>query len=58
MPTGGVSLDNAGQWIEAGARVVGVGSALLDEQALAAGDFDQITDNARTLRQSIEDARS
>ena len=58
MPTGGVSLDNAGQWIEAGARVVGVGSALLDEQALAAGDFDQITDNARTLRQSIDDARS
>jgi 2-dehydro-3-deoxyphosphogluconate aldolase/(4S)-4-hydroxy-2-oxoglutarate aldolase len=57
MPTGGVSLDNAGQWIEAGARVVGVGSALLDEQALAAGDFDQITDNARTLRRSIDAAR-
>jgi len=58
MPTGGVSLDNAGQWIEAGARVVGVGSALLDKQAVAAGDFDRITDNARTLRRSIEDARS
>jgi 2-dehydro-3-deoxyphosphogluconate aldolase/(4S)-4-hydroxy-2-oxoglutarate aldolase len=57
MPTGGVSLDNAGRWIEAGARVVGVGSALLDEQALAAGDFDQITDNARTLRRSIDAAR-
>jgi 2-dehydro-3-deoxyphosphogluconate aldolase/(4S)-4-hydroxy-2-oxoglutarate aldolase len=57
MPTGGVSLDNAGQWIEAGARVVGVGSALLDEQAIAAGDFDQITENAKTLRESIDAAR-
>jgi len=57
MPTGGVSLDNAGQWIEAGARVVGVGSALLDEQAVAAGDFDQITENASTLRESIDAAR-
>jgi 2-dehydro-3-deoxyphosphogluconate aldolase/(4S)-4-hydroxy-2-oxoglutarate aldolase len=58
MPTGGVRLDDAGQWIEAGARVVGVGSALLDEEAIAAGDFDRITDNARSLRRRIEDARS
>jgi 2-dehydro-3-deoxyphosphogluconate aldolase/(4S)-4-hydroxy-2-oxoglutarate aldolase len=58
MPTGGVNPDNAGQWIEAGARMVGVGSALLDEAAVAAGDFDRITENARTLRRSIDDARS
>jgi 2-dehydro-3-deoxyphosphogluconate aldolase/(4S)-4-hydroxy-2-oxoglutarate aldolase len=58
MPTGGVSPDNAGQWIEAGARMVGVGSALLDEAAVAAGDFDRITENARTLRRSIDAARS
>ena len=30
MPTGGVTLDNAGDWIRAGAVAVGVGSALLD----------------------------
>ena len=34
MPTGGVTLDNAGDWIRAGAVAVGVGSALLD----ASGD--------------------
>ena len=32
MPTGGVTLDNAGDWIRAGAVAVGLGSALLDAQ--------------------------
>ena len=58
MPTGGVSLTNAGEWLEAGASMVGIGSALLDDEAIAAGDFDQLTENARTLRRSIEQARS
>lgn len=53
MPTGGVSLTNAGQWLEAGASVVGVGSALLDNEAIANNEFGQLTENARTLRQSI-----
>ena len=34
MPTGGVTLDNAGDWIRAGAVAVGLGSALLDAQAI------------------------
>ena len=33
MPTGGVTLDNAGEWIKAGAVAVGVGTALLDAKA-------------------------
>ena len=37
MPTGGVTLDNAGDWIRAGAVAVGVGTALLDAKAIAAG---------------------
>lgn len=57
MPTGGVSLENAGEWIEAGACAVGVGSALLDKQALANEDYEALTENAETLRQSIDDAR-
>lgn len=57
MPTGGVSLEDAGEWIEAGACAVGVGSALLDKEAIAAGDFEQLTENARTLRKSIDEAR-
>lgn len=57
MPTGGVSLENAGQWIEAGACAVGVGSALLDKEALANEDYETLTENAETLCQSIDDAR-
>src|SRR5258706_8891373 len=34
MPTGGVTLDNAGDWIRAGAVAVGLGSALLDPHAI------------------------
>lgn len=56
MPTGGVTLTNAGEWLEAGAAVVGIGSAILDEEAVAEGDFEQITKNARTLRRSLDEA--
>ncbi len=58
MPTGGVSLTNAGDWIRAGAVAVGVGSALLDKQAIADGDWATLTRNARTLRQSVEAGRA
>jgi 2-dehydro-3-deoxyphosphogluconate aldolase/(4S)-4-hydroxy-2-oxoglutarate aldolase len=53
MPTGGVSLTNAGDWFRAGACAVGVGSALLDKAAIAAGDWARLEENARTLMQSI-----
>ena len=58
MPTGGVSLTNAGDWIRAGAVAVGVGSALLDKQAIAEGDFEALTRNARTLCESVEEGRA
>jgi 2-dehydro-3-deoxyphosphogluconate aldolase/(4S)-4-hydroxy-2-oxoglutarate aldolase len=57
MPTGGVTLDDAGDWLRAGACAVGVGSALLDKEAIARGDFAQLTENAKTLRRSILAAR-
>ena len=57
MPTGGVTLTNPGEWLAAGACAVGVGSALLDKKAIAEGDFAKLTENARTLRQSILDYR-
>src|SRR5881392_1996103 len=47
MPTGGVTLDNAGDWIRAGAVAVGVGSALLDSAAIDSGRFEVIAQNAR-----------
>ncbi len=56
MPTGGVTLDNAGEWLAAGAVAVGVGSALVDKTAVAAADWATITANARRLRASIDGA--
>ena len=57
MPTGGVSLDNAGDWIRAGAVAVGVGSALLDNKAIEEGRFDVLTANARRIVASVASAR-
>lgn len=57
MPTGGVTLDNAGDWIRAGAVAVGVGSALLDTKAIDEGRFDVLTGNARRIVASIAGAR-
>lgn len=53
MPTGGVSLTNGGEWIKAGACAVGVGSALLDKEAIKRGDFDQIRKNAEILLSNL-----
>ncbi|WP_412061785.1 bifunctional 4-hydroxy-2-oxoglutarate aldolase/2-dehydro-3-deoxy-phosphogluconate aldolase [Rubrivirga sp. IMCC45206] len=57
MPTGGVTLDNAGDWLRAGAVAVGVGGALWDDRAVAAGDYGTLTANARRLSDSIAAAR-
>jgi 2-dehydro-3-deoxyphosphogluconate aldolase/(4S)-4-hydroxy-2-oxoglutarate aldolase len=57
MPTGGVTLDNAGDWIRAGAVAVGVGSALLDAKAIDEGRLDVLTGNARRIVASVASAR-
>jgi len=57
MPTGGVTLTNAGDWIRAGAAAVGVGSALVDPRAVDGGAWDQITANARQVVASVAAAR-
>jgi 2-dehydro-3-deoxyphosphogluconate aldolase/(4S)-4-hydroxy-2-oxoglutarate aldolase len=57
MPTGGVTLDNAGDWIRAGAVAVGVGSALLDTAAIESGRFEVIAQNARRIVANVAAAR-
>jgi 2-dehydro-3-deoxyphosphogluconate aldolase / (4S)-4-hydroxy-2-oxoglutarate aldolase len=57
MPTGGVTLDNAGDWIRAGAVAVGVGSALVDASAIDSGRFDIIVANARRVVENVAAAR-
>src|SRR5919108_6598404 len=47
MPTGGVDLSTAADFLKAGACCLGVGSQLVEPKAVAAGDFDRIRDLAR-----------
>jgi 2-dehydro-3-deoxyphosphogluconate aldolase/(4S)-4-hydroxy-2-oxoglutarate aldolase len=56
MPTGGVSLTNAGDWLKAGACAVGIGSALLDKKAIQENNYSILTENARIIMKSISNA--
>jgi 2-dehydro-3-deoxyphosphogluconate aldolase/(4S)-4-hydroxy-2-oxoglutarate aldolase len=53
MPTGGVGLDNAAEFIRRGACCVAVGTALLDPAAIERDDWEAITRRARTLVESL-----
>lgn len=53
MPTGGVTLTNGGEWIKAGACAVGIGSALLNKEAIKRGDYDTIRNNAEILMSNL-----
>jgi len=57
LPTGGVSLENAGDWIRAGAVAVGVGGALIDPKLVAAGNYAAITERARRFVERVRTAR-
>lgn len=58
MPTGGVTLTNAGDWLKAGACAVGIGGALLDKKAIGEENYKVLTGNARILMDSIHKART
>lgn len=57
LPTGGVSLDNVGAFFTAGASGVGVGSSLVDSDAVDREDYAELTDRAAAFREAIETAR-
>lgn len=54
MPTGGVTVENAAQWIASGAVCLGVGSTLVNQELIAKKDFDGITTIARALNNAIK----
>jgi len=47
VPTGGVSPENAREYLAAGAVAVGIGGNLVSNKLVAAGAFDQITTTAQ-----------
>ena len=57
IPTGGVSIDNAGEFIKCGAAAIAAGSAMVPKDALAAGDFGKITEIAAGFVKAVQDAR-
>ncbi|MDZ5810193.1 bifunctional 4-hydroxy-2-oxoglutarate aldolase/2-dehydro-3-deoxy-phosphogluconate aldolase [Halorubrum sp. AD140] len=58
MPTGGVGPGNAAEYIDAGAFAVGAGGSLVDYDAAARGDYDEITETAREFTRVVEGARA
>jgi len=53
MPTGGVSAENAGEWLAAGAEALAVGGELVDKKAMQDGRFEVITKNAQALMAAV-----
>lgn len=49
MPTGGVTIDNVGEWIAAGAVAVGIGSDLLDKKAIDESKYEVLTERASRM---------
>ncbi|HTX19195.1 MAG TPA: bifunctional 4-hydroxy-2-oxoglutarate aldolase/2-dehydro-3-deoxy-phosphogluconate aldolase [Bacteroidota bacterium] len=58
MPTGGVTVDNVGEWVAAGAVAVGIGSDLLDKKAIEEENYALLTERAARLSKNFLDARS
>lgn len=58
LPTGGVDLDTIGDFISAGACAVGLGSALVESQAVADGDMERIRSQAEAYVAAVAAARN
>lgn len=58
VPTGGVTLAAAGDFIRAGASALGVGADLCDVAAIRRGDAAKVTSTARSYRAAIDEARA
>ena len=57
MPTGGVDLTTAAEFLKAGAVCLGVGGQLVEPKAVAAGDFPRVTQLARQYAEIVRQHR-
>jgi len=58
VPTGGVNLNTAAEFIQAGAEALGVGGELVLASALKSGDMKPITETARQFLTIVREARA
>ena len=57
MPTGGIDVTNAADYLKAGAVALGVGGKLVDPKLVAAGDFAKITALAKQYMEIVNQHR-
>ncbi len=58
MPTGGVGLNTAMDFLKAGAAALGVGGDLINKKLMAEGNFAEITERAKKFRAIVEEFRA
>jgi 2-dehydro-3-deoxyphosphogluconate aldolase/(4S)-4-hydroxy-2-oxoglutarate aldolase len=58
MPTGGVDLNTAAAFLQAGACCLGVGGQLVEPRAIATGNFDRIRELARQYAALVRQVRA
>lgn len=58
IPTGGVNLNTAADFIKAGSSALGIGADLVDLKALRDGNAAKITESAKQFVQIVKDARA
>jgi Entner-Doudoroff aldolase len=56
VAVGGVNAENAGDYIQAGAMAVGVGSSIVDRELIAGGRFDELAELARRFLAAVRQA--
>ena len=58
IPTGGVNLETAGDFLKAGACAVAVGGELVDAKSIKEGRYDVIEERARQYLAAVKKARA
>jgi len=58
IPTGGVSVETAGDFIRAGCAAVAAGGSLVSKEVLKSGDWAALTATARAMVAAVADARA
>ena len=58
IPTGGVNLENTGDFLKAGACAVAVGGELVDARTISEGRYDIIEERARQYLAAVAQARA
>jgi 2-dehydro-3-deoxyphosphogluconate aldolase/(4S)-4-hydroxy-2-oxoglutarate aldolase len=57
IPTGGVDVSTAGDFIRAGCAAVAAGGSLVSKEVLKTGDWAKLTETARAFVQAVAQAR-